>query len=115
VDGALCSRRFGPMPKLAPLLAQRFTVFAYDRRGRGDSGDTQPYSKERELEDLDALIQAGVPSLIVYGGKTDAKLKKAAETIADTVPGARRRTLDGQTHNVAPKALTPAVVEFFTA
>jgi pimeloyl-ACP methyl ester carboxylesterase len=237
VDGALCSRQFGPMPKLAPLLARRFTVFTYDRRGRGDSGDTQPYAKERELEDLDALIQAAggsafvvglssggglaleaaarglnitklvayeppyvaaqdaqhaqvshearlkqllaegrrgdavkyfmqdmvgapgfvvfmmrlmpgiwkklqavahtlpydanvmgdftvptkrltsiqVPSLILYGGKTDARLKKAAETIADSVPGARRRTLDGQTHNVSPKVLTPAVIEFLAS
>lgn len=236
VDGALCSRKFGPMPKLAPLLAQRFTVFTYDRRGRGDSGDTQPYSKEREVEDLDALIQAAggsafvvglssgaglvleaaasglnitklvayeppyitvhdahhaqahhetqlkqllaegrrgdalkyfmrdmvgapgfaifmtrlipgiwkkllavahtlpydanimgdfsvpkarlasvqVPSLILYGGKTDAKLKKATEAAADIVPQAQRRTLAGQTHNVAPKVLAPAVIEFFT-
>jgi pimeloyl-ACP methyl ester carboxylesterase len=238
VDGALCSRKFGPMPKLAPLLAQRFTVFTYDRRGRGDSDDASPpYTKERELEDLAALIQAAggsafvvglssggglaleaaasglnipklvayeppyvavhdahhakanheaqllrllaegrrgdavkyfmrdmvgapgfavfimrlipgiwkkltavahtlpsdanimgdfsvpakrlasvrVPSLILYGGKTDAKLKKAAETVADAVPGARRGTLAGQTHNVDPKVLTPAVVEFLTA
>ena len=43
VDGALCSRAFGPMPKLAPLLARHFTVYVYDRRGRGQSGDTQPY------------------------------------------------------------------------
>ena len=49
VDGALCSRAFGPMPKLAPLLAPHFTVYVYDRRGRGLSGDTQPYSKEREV------------------------------------------------------------------
>ena len=49
VDGALCSRAFGPMPKLAPVLAQRFTVLNYDRRGRGDSGDTVPYAKEREI------------------------------------------------------------------
>ncbi|PTL80260.1 alpha/beta fold hydrolase [Vitiosangium sp. GDMCC 1.1324] len=237
VDGALCSRKFGPMPKLAPLLAQRFTVFMYDRRGRGDSGDTQPYAKERELEDLDALIQVAggsafvvglssgaglaleaaasglnilklvayeppyiaaqdanhakanheaqlkrllsegqrgralkyfmrdmvgvpafavvmtrlmpgvwkkleavahtlpydanimgdftvptarlasiqVPSLILYGGKTDAKLKKAAETAAGILPRAQRRTLDGQTHNVNPKVLAPAVTGFFTA
>lgn len=237
VDGAMCSRKFGPMPKLAPLLAQHFTVFMYDRRGRGDSGDTQPYAKEREIEDLDALIQAAggsafvvglssggglaleaaasglkiqklvayeppyianhdpshakadheaqlkqrlaegqrgqalkyfmrdmvgvpgfavfmtrlmpgvwkkleavahtlpydarimgdftvptarlasiqVPSLILYGGKTNAKLKHAAETVASTVPRAQRRTLDGQTHNVDPKVLTPAVAEFFTA
>ena len=56
VDGALCSRAFGPMPKLAPLLAQAFTVYLYDRRGRGESGDTPPFVKDRELEDLAALI-----------------------------------------------------------
>jgi len=44
VDGAFCTRSFGPMPKLAPLLAPHFTVFLYDRRGRGDSGDTAPYA-----------------------------------------------------------------------
>jgi pimeloyl-ACP methyl ester carboxylesterase len=57
VDGALCSRAFGPMPKLASLLARHFTVFQYDRRGRNESGDTQPYAVERELEDIDALIR----------------------------------------------------------
>src|SRR5256886_7656602 len=56
-DGAFCSRSFGPMPKLAPLLARSFTVFMYDRRGRGDSGDTAPYAVEREIDDLDALIR----------------------------------------------------------
>jgi pimeloyl-ACP methyl ester carboxylesterase len=66
VDGALCSRAFGPMPKLAPLLAQHFTVYTYDRRGRGQSGDTQPYSKEREVEDIAALIQeAGGPAFLL--------------------------------------------------
>ena len=59
VDGALCSRAFGPSPKLAPLLARHFTVYAYDRRGRGQSGDTQPYSQEREVEDIAALIAGG--------------------------------------------------------
>src|SRR5262245_65139488 len=49
VDGALCSREFGPMPKLAPLLARRFSVLMYDRRGRGESTDRQPYSREREV------------------------------------------------------------------
>ena len=51
VDGALCSRAFGPSAKLAPLLARHFTVYAYDRRGRGQSGDTQSYSPAREVED----------------------------------------------------------------
>src|SRR6202034_2409163 len=44
VDGALCSRAFGPMPELAKLLAPHFSVINYDRRGRNESGDTQPYS-----------------------------------------------------------------------
>ncbi len=56
VDGAFCGRTFGPMPALAKLLAPHFTVFHYDRRGRGGSGDTQPYALERELEDLSAVF-----------------------------------------------------------
>jgi pimeloyl-ACP methyl ester carboxylesterase len=236
VDGALCSRAFGPMPKLAPLLAPHFTVYMYDRRGRGESGDTQPYSKEREVEDIAALIResggsafllglssgaalaleaaatgldvkkvaayeppfvnegghdsgadherqlraliaagdrggavkyfmrsmVGVPApfvvmmqlmpwiwgklkavahtlpydaavmneykvprarfasikipvLAMHGSKTDVRLQKAARAVADAVPGAQHRTLAGQTHNVKPAVLAPAVVEFFTA
>jgi len=56
VDGAFCGRTFGPMPALAKLLAPHFTVFHYDRRGRGGSSDTQPYAIERELEDLAAVF-----------------------------------------------------------
>jgi len=52
VDGALCSRSFGPMPKLAAQLAPHFTVYTYDRRGRGASGDTPPYAPDREADDL---------------------------------------------------------------
>ncbi|MFL5352100.1 alpha/beta fold hydrolase [Archangium sp.] len=235
VDGALCSRAFGPMPKLSPLLARHFTVFTYDRRGRGDSGDTQPYAREREIEDIAALIEAAggsaaiaglssgaalaleaaasglnitklaayeppyvatasgrpeadheahlkrrlsegsrgdavkyfmrdmmgapgfvvllmrlmpgtwrqlqavahtlpydanvmrgysvpterlsairVPTLVMNGGKTDPRLKQATEAVAKAVPNARHRTLAGQTHNVSPKVLTPALVEFLS-
>ncbi len=236
VDGALCSRRFGPMPQLAPLLAPHFTVHLYDRRGRGESGDTQPYAKEREVEDIAALIQeAGgsafivglssgaalaleaaasgleirkvaayeppfvdengqhggaehehqlkrllaegnrrgavkyfmrtmvgmpapvvimmqllpwiwrkmeavahtlpydaavmsefkvpaarlatikIPTLAMHGTKTDVRLQKAARAVAEAVPGAQYRALAGQTHNVKPSVLTPAVLEFFAA
>lgn len=235
VDGALCSRAFGPMPKLAPLLAPHFTVYMYDRRGRGQSGDTPPYSKEREVEDIAALIQeaggsaflvglssgaalaleaaasgldikkvaayeppfignsgqhggaeherhlkslvaAGdrggavkyfmrtmvgvpapavfmmqlmpwiwrklaavahtlpydaavmnefevptqrlrsirIPTLAMHGSKTQARLQKAAHAVAAAVPGAQHLTLEGQTHNVKPGVLTPAVLKFFT-
>ena len=236
VDGALCSRAFGPSAKLAPLLARHFTVYAYDRRGRGQSGDTQPYSPAREVEDIAALIEEaggsasllglssggalalhaaaaglrintvvayeppyvdesgqrggaahegqltrlvergergaavryfmkdmvgapsaivllmrlmpwvwrkleavahtlpfdaavmtdyriprarfasiGVPTLVMNGSKTDPRLKDAARAIAEAIPGAQHRQLPGQTHNVKPDVLTPAVVEFLTA
>jgi pimeloyl-ACP methyl ester carboxylesterase len=74
VDGAMCSRAFGPMPKLAPLLAEQFTVFMYDRRGRGDSGDTKPYAKAREVEDIEALIREAGGSAFVLGLSSGAAL-----------------------------------------
>jgi pimeloyl-ACP methyl ester carboxylesterase len=74
VDGAFCRRKFGPVPKLAPILAQQFTVFAYDRRGRGDSGDIAPYSVEREIEDLEAIINAAGGSAFVWAMSSGAAL-----------------------------------------
>jgi pimeloyl-ACP methyl ester carboxylesterase len=59
---------------LAALLAERFTVFNYDRRGRGDSGDTAPYAVEREVEDLDAVIGAAGGSAYVWGTSSGAAL-----------------------------------------
>lgn len=57
-----------------PLLAQHFTVIHYDRRGRGDSADTQPYAVEREIEDIEALIdEAGGPAF-VFGISSGAAL-----------------------------------------
>jgi pimeloyl-ACP methyl ester carboxylesterase len=65
VDGALSTR--GGKADLARLLAERFTVYSYDRRGRGDSGDTQPYAVDREIEDIGALIEAAGGSAFLYG------------------------------------------------
>lgn len=87
VDGAMCSRAFGPMPKLAPLLARQFTVFMYDRRGRGGSGDTQPYTRERELEDLAALMEAAGGSAALLGLSSGAAL--ALEAAAGGLPVTR--------------------------
>ena len=67
VDGALCYRGCGPSRPLAEQLADSFTVFTYDRRGRGESGDTEPYAVEREVEDIEALIEAAGGSAYVYG------------------------------------------------
>ncbi len=236
VDGALCSRSFGPSASLAPLLAPHFTVYKYDRRGRGQSGDLPPYATAREVEDIDALIREagepvfllglssggalaleaaasglairkvvayeppyvndggraagadherrlqelvdagnrggavayfmrsmvqvpapfvvmmrlmpwiwrklkavadtlpydaavmtefkvprarlrsiGIPVLAMHGSKTDPRLQRATRGVAEAIPGAAHRVLAGQTHNVKPGVLVPAVVEFFTA
>ena len=74
VDGALCSRSFGPMPKLAEQLIPNFTVYTYDRRGRGDSGDTAPYETHREVEDLEALVAVAGESVYVHGTSSGAAL-----------------------------------------
>ena len=220
--------------QLAALLAQHLTVFHYDRRGRGDSSDTPPYAIEREIEDLEALInEAGgsafvfgmssgavlaldaaaqglaikklalyeppfssgdesahqasegytrqltallsegrrgdavalaratwgtpaeaiarmrqtpiwplfesvaptlaydnaimgngsvpterlasitVPTLVIDGGASPAFMHNAAQSAAHALPHAQYRTLEGQTHDVAPEALAPVLIEFF--
>lgn len=74
VDGALCTRSSGSKPGLVELLAQHFTVYSYDRRGRGDSGDTKPYNIEREVEDIEALIDATGKAANLYGHSSGAAL-----------------------------------------
>jgi pimeloyl-ACP methyl ester carboxylesterase len=65
VDGATASR--AASAPLARLLAPQFTVYAYDRRGRGDSSDTQPYAVEREVEDIAALVAAAGGPAHLFG------------------------------------------------
>src|SRR5258708_18220177 len=68
VGGAFQYRAIDPRTaQLAALLAEQFTVFHYDRRGRGDSGDTHPYAIEREVEDLEALINEAGGAAFVFG------------------------------------------------
>jgi pimeloyl-ACP methyl ester carboxylesterase len=74
VDGALGYRALGFSAKLATELADRFTVYTYDRRGRGDSTDTAPYAVQREVEDVEALIAAAGGSAHVYGISSGAAL-----------------------------------------
>jgi pimeloyl-ACP methyl ester carboxylesterase len=195
VGGAFTDRSQPTLVQLAALLAPHFTVFNYDRRGRGESGDTAPYAVEREVEDLAALIvddsrpplprdfatqltelvssgrrgdaaelfmtkaaevpaavvaqmrhapfwpgveavahtliydttimgnnnalpteriaSVGVPTLVIDGGASPAWMRNAAQAVADALPNAQRRTLEGQTHDVAPDALAPVLEEFF--
>lgn len=58
IDGAMCHRSFGPARSLAEALKESFTVYLYDRRGRGESNDTLPYSADREVEDITAVMQS---------------------------------------------------------
>jgi pimeloyl-ACP methyl ester carboxylesterase len=74
VDAALGFRGFGPMGELAGLLSGDFTVVTYDRRGRGESTDTQPYAVDREVEDLAVLIEEVGGSAFVYGFSSGAVL-----------------------------------------
>lgn len=235
VAGAFSYRRFPGLLELSTLLSEHFTVYNYDRRGRGDSDDKQPHTTGREVEDLAAIVQAaggeatawglssgavlalhaaragvgltrlalyeppfvtteaghpphdfaehltslisqgkrgeavkyfmtrgmgapgfvipmmrimpgvwkrltsvahtlpydaalleghlngealadfstvGRPTLVLSGGKSAKSLQQAAKDLADALPQARHRTLDGQNHNVSMKVLAPVVAEF---
>src|SRR5262249_47511917 len=74
VDGALCHRAMGPSTPLARLLAQHFTVFTYDRRGRGESEDRRPYAVQREIEARRALTATAGGSAFVGGISSGAAL-----------------------------------------
>lgn len=74
VDGAFCYREFGPSRDVTAALKDAFTVVSYDRRGRGESGDTLPYAPEREFEDLRAVIAATGGDAFVLGQSSGAGL-----------------------------------------
>lgn len=81
--GGALNNRHSAAP-FVPLLEPRFSVIRYDRRGRGDSGDTPPYAPDREVEDLTALIDAVGGSASVFGHSSGAVL--ALETAAAGAP-----------------------------
>ena len=74
VDGAMCYRGAGPMRPLAALLQDTFTVYTYDRRGRGESSDTLPHAVAREVEDLQALVAQAGGEACVYAISSGAAL-----------------------------------------
>ncbi|QMW65863.1 alpha/beta hydrolase [Mumia sp. ZJ1417] len=84
VDGALTSSRTDPGRPLAAALATRFTVYDYDRRGRGTSGDTPPYTPAREVDDLTAVIAHAGPGACLFGMSSGAAL--ALEAVAAGLP-----------------------------
>lgn len=86
VDGALCTRAIGPSKGLARFLSQRFTAITYDRRGRGDSGDSPEFRVEREVEDLEALI-AATEAALLHGQSSGAVLALRAAQRSSVITG----------------------------
>ena len=85
VDGAMGYRAlFGGRP-LAAELSKQFNVITYDRRGRGESTDTQPYAVEREIEDIEALIDEAGGTAYLYGFSSGAVLALRAAQLDDKV------------------------------
>jgi hypothetical protein len=97
VAGIRAQPGWAALEALAPTLA-------YDDEVLGDG------SVPRDLASTIA-----VPALVLGGGASPQSLQQAAKATADSLPAAEHRTLDGQTHDVAPDVLTPVLVEFFGA
>jgi pimeloyl-ACP methyl ester carboxylesterase len=78
VDGALTVHSSGSGSELARLLAPHFTVHGFDRRGRGESGDTLPYAVDREIDDIETLIDRAGGSAFLYGHSSGGPLAMRA-------------------------------------
>ena len=74
VNGALSYRAVYSDNPLVSELSKDFTIYTYDRRGRGESTDTKPYSVEKEIEDIEALIEDAGGSAYLYGVSSGAAL-----------------------------------------
>jgi pimeloyl-ACP methyl ester carboxylesterase len=92
VDPAGSYRAFRPMRPPVEALAADFTVYQYDRRGRGESTDTPPYAVEREVEDIAALIAAAGGTAYLYGMSSGGLL--ALYAAASGLPVARIALLE---------------------
>ncbi len=102
VDGAMGYRALGFSAPLVTLLAPHFTVITYDRRGRGESGDTPPFAVAREVEDIEALIDNGGGSTFVYGISSGACLAlEAAIALGNKI---KKLALYEPPYNSAPEA-----------
>jgi pimeloyl-ACP methyl ester carboxylesterase len=74
VGGALSYRKFPKMERLATQLAERCTVINYDRRGRGDSTEVKPFAVQREVEDIQAMIESQGGSASLWGWSSGGAL-----------------------------------------
>jgi pimeloyl-ACP methyl ester carboxylesterase len=104
VGGALGYRKFKKMEELAQLLAERCTVINYDRRGRGDSTEVKPFALEREIEDIQALIDAEGGSASLWGWSSGGALALRA---AGAAIGVERLSVYEVPFMVTPEAKRP--------
>lgn len=85
INGAMSFRAFDPtFAQLAELLGKDFTVYNYDRRGKGESGDTQPFTKNCEIEDIQALIEDAGGQAMLFGISSGGAIALEA---AAAIPG----------------------------
>jgi len=131
VNGAMSYRAaFDPtLAQLADLLSKDFTVYNYDRRGRGESGNTEPFTKVREIEDVQALIQdAGGTAMLAgfsSGGAvaletaavTSGVIKVAVYEVPFIVDDGREplKDYEGHTRRLVAEGKLDELVEYFMA
>ncbi|WP_336210563.1 alpha/beta fold hydrolase [Nonomuraea sp. LPB2021202275-12-8] len=101
VHGAFTGRGHPTLTGVATALAPWFTVYDYDRRGRGGSGDTAPYTVEREIEDLAAVMAAAGGPAIVFGGSSGGALALEA---AARLPAVAKLAVWEPPYHVGPGA-----------
>jgi pimeloyl-ACP methyl ester carboxylesterase len=104
VGGALGYRQFSKMEELAQLLAERCTVINYDRRGRGDSTEVKPFALEREIEDIQALIETEGGTAPLWGWSSGGALALRA---AGAAIGVERLSVYEVPFMVTPEAKRP--------
>jgi pimeloyl-ACP methyl ester carboxylesterase len=104
VGGALSYRKHKKMEELAHLLADRCTLINYDRRGRGDSTEVKPFALEREIEDIQALIEAVGGSASLWGWSSGGALALRA---AGAPIGVERVSVYEVPFMVTPEAKRP--------
>lgn len=102
VDGAFCFRAFGPSGPFSKAFSDAFTVYRYDRRGRGESGDAKPTERAREIEDLEAVVAAAGGHALLVGLSSGAglALEAAAAGIGRGVVAFEPPYMDGPSGNL---------------